>query len=416
MSTGAGVLDYVAAWYRKAADYMAENPAIEAAFVSTNSITQGEQVGILWPDLFRRGVKIHFAHRTFQWSSEARGKAAVHCVIIGFGLHDIAEKWLFDYETQKSEPHAVRATNINPYLIDGPNVVLVNRREPICSVPEIREGSDLIDDGHLLLSPKERDELLLAYPEGAIWVRPFVWGEGFINSERRYCLWLAGVSPESLRKAPSVVARVQAVSEFRRNSQREATKKLAALPALFGEIRQPKNEYLMMPKTSSERRTYTPIGFLSPDNIINNTSLFVDGAKPYHFGILSSAMHMAWVRAVCGRLKSDYRYSAGIVYNNFPWPQSPSGKQKQTIEAAAQAVLEARAKYPGSSLADLYDPLTMPPELVQAHRKLDAAVDAAYARRKFSGDSDRLAFLFELYQQLVSPLVAKKNLRRKSAR
>ncbi|MGB7910933.1 MAG: DNA methyltransferase [Desulfobaccales bacterium] len=413
---GAGVLDYVAAWYRKAADYMLENPAIEAAFVSTNSITQGEQVGILWSDLFKRGVKIHFAHRTFQWSSEARGKAAVHCVIIGFGLHDIAEKWLFDYETQKSEPHAVRATNINPYLIDGPNVVLVNRREPICSVPEIREGSALIDDGHLLLSPKERDELLLAYPEGAIWVRPFVWGEGFINSERRYCLWLAGVSPESLRKAPSVVARVQAVSEFRRNSQREATKKLAALPALFGEIRQPKNEYLMMPKTSSERRTYTPIGFLSPDNIINNTSLFVDGAKPYHFGILSSAMHMAWVRAVCGRLKSDYRYSAGIVYNNFPWPQSPSGKQKQTIEAAAQAVLEARAKYPGSSLADLYDPLTMPPELVQAHRKLDAAVDAAYARRKFSGDSDRLAFLFELYQQLVSPLVAKKNLRRKSAR
>lgn len=412
----AGVLDFVAAWYRRAADYMAANPAIRTAFVSTNSITQGEQVAVLWSDLLRRDVKIHFAHRTFQWSSEARGKAAVHCVIIGFGLNDAGEKWLFDYETPKSEPHAIRAANINPYLSDGPNVIFVNRRDPICAVPGIREGSALIDDGHLLLSPKERDELLSAYPEAASWIRPFVWGDGFINSERRYCLWLAGVSPEALRKAPSVMARVQAVSNFRRSSQREATRKLAATPTLVGEIRQPINTFLMIPKTSSERRTYTPIGFLSPNNIINNTSLFIDDAKPYHFGVLSSAMHMAWVRAICGRLKSDYRYSAGIVYNNFPWPPNPTDKQKQAIEAAAQGVLETRSRYPESSLADLYDPLTMPPDLVQAHRKLDAAVDAAYARRQFSGDRDRLTFLFELYQQLVSPLVAKKNLRRKSAR
>lgn len=413
---GAGVLDFVAAWYRKAAEYMAENPAIKTAFVSTNSITQGEQVGVLWTDLLQRGVKIHFAHRTFQWSSEARGKAAVHCVIIGFALHDTTDKRIFDYETLQSEPHEIHAKNINPYLVDAADIVIFRRSEPICSTATMRYGSKPADGGYLILSPGEKDTLLSIEPHAAPFIRTYIGSEEFINNKQRYCLWLLDCPPDVLRRMTNILSRIEGVRQFRLASAKAPTRELAAAPAIFSEVRQPSSDYLAVPEVSSENRKYIPIGFLSASVIASNLLYTVENAESFHFGILSSAMHMAWVRAVCGRLKSDYRYSAGIVYNNFPWPQHPTDRQQQAIEDAAQGVLAARAKYPESSLADLYDPLTMPPTLVQAHRKLDAAVDAAYARRKFLGDRDRLAFLFELYQQLVSPLVAKKNLRRKSAR
>ena len=398
---GAGVLDFVAPWYRKAADFMADNSAIKSAFVSTNSITQGEQVGILWPDMLRRGVKIHFAHRTFQWSSEARGKAAVHCVIVGFALHDAAEKKLFDYETPQAEAHEIKAKNINPYLVDALDIFVEKRRKPIQQVSEIAFGNMPNDGGNLLLTAEEKDNLLQAEPEAAPYIRRFIGSEEFINNRERYCLWLKGVSPAVLKGLPFVLERVERVRNNRLASPRPTTRALANYPMMFGEIRQPETDYLAIPEVSSERRAYIPIGLVSKDVISSNKIYTLYKPTLYHFGVLSSAMHMAWTRTVCGRLESRYQYSAGIVYNNFPWPGDITDKQRQTIEVAAQAVLDARAKYPDSSLAALYDPLTMPPELVKAHHKLDSAVDAAYSKKKFSGDSDRVAFLFEQYQQLA---------------
>lgn len=412
---GAGVLDYVCCWYRKAADYMAENPAIRAAFVSTNSITQGEQTGILWPDILRRGVKIHFAHRTFQWSNEARGKAAVHCVIIGFGLSDAVEKCLFDYDTPKSEPHAVKARNINPYLVDGPDVVVTRRMQPLCPVPEIVFGSKAVDFGHFVIGQEELDNFISAEPGAKPFIREFIGGEEFLNGVKRYCLWLKGIAPEALRKMPHVMRRVESVKEERLKSVKAPTRELAKTPSEFGENRQPETPYLLIPKVSSENRNYVPLGFMSPEVIINPSVLVVPNANVYDFGVLQSTMHMTWMRAVCGRMKSDYQYSAGIVYNNFPWPE-PTGKQQAVIEAAAQGVLDARAKFPISTLADLYDPLTMPPGLVKAHQALDRAVDAAYGKTAFKTEAERVAFLFERYQQLVAPLVGGNNSAKKNTK
>ncbi|MFZ1641076.1 MAG: DNA methyltransferase [Candidatus Contendobacter sp.] len=413
----AGLLDFVAAWYRKAADYMADNPKIKAAFVSTNSITQGEQVGVLWPDLFRRGVRLHFAHRTFQWSSEARGKAAVHCVIIGFALHDTEDKRIFDYETPQAEqPHEVKAKNINPYLVDAADVLIKKRTVSICKAPEIRFGNQPIDGGYLLLNADEKKAFLSEEPKAKSLLRKFLGAEEFINGIERWCLWLKDTKPDELRQLPAVIRKLELVRKFRLSSKREATQELAAKPGIFAFISHNDSDYLIIPSVSSERRTYIPMSFMPPSVIASNLCLIIPDATLYHFGVLSSAMHMAWTRTVCGRLKSDYRYSAGIVYNNFPWPQAQTDKQKQAIEEAAQAVLDARAKFPTSSLADLYDPLTMPEALTKAHHKLDAAVDAAFAKRKFSGDSDRVAFLFELYQQITSPLESKKATRRKRAK
>ncbi len=403
----AGLLDFVTAWYRKAVDYMADNQAIKTAFVSTNSIVQGEQVSALWPDLLKRGIKIHFAHRTFQWSSEARGKAAVHCVIIGFALHDTTDKRIFDYETLQSEPHELKVKNINPYLVDAADIIVSPRTIPLSPVPKMVNGSKPTDGGNLLLSNDDKVELIRAEPDAAIWIRPFSMGEEFISGELRWCLWLKDCPPDKLRSMKLVLERVQAVANFRRLSTKAATRALANTPLLFAEIRQPKSVYLALPRVSSERRSYIPMGFLPENHIAGDKIQTIPNATLYHFGVLSSAMHMAWMRTTTGRLKSDYQYSALIVYNNFPWPQNPTDKQQQNIEDAAQAVLDARAKYPDSSLADLYDPLTMPPELVNAHHKLDAVVDAAYSKKKFSGDSDRVAFLFELYQQLISSLPPK---------
>jgi len=421
---GAGVLDYVSAWYLKAVKYVRGDEKISAlldattggqrpprervkmAFVSTNSITQGEQVGVLWSELLRLGVKIHFAHRTFQWNNEARGKAAVHCVIIGFALHDSPDKIIFDYEQINGPAHAIHAQKINPYLVEASDVVLPSRRHPVCNVPDMMEGSALIDEGHFILSQEERDALIKEYPLSTAWIRPFVWGDGFINNGKRYCLWLENADVTELRNVKPVMERIEAVKKFRLSSNRAATKVLAQTPTLFGEVRQPGRKYIFLPKTSSERRSYIPIGFLPSIAVLNNTSLAIDGGNLFHFGVLSTAMHMAWVRSVAGRLKSDYRYSAQIVYNNFPWPDALTEKQRAAIEEAAQAVLDARAAHPEASLADLYDPIAMPPDLRRAHQALDRAVDAAYGKKGFSTDAERVAFLFELYHKYTSLLPA----------
>ena len=396
-------LDYVSCWYRKAVEYMTGNPSIRAAFVSTNSITQGEQVFILWPDLFRRGIKLHFAHRTFQWNSEARGKAAVHCVIVGFGLTEVAEKTIFDYDTPRSEPHEVKANNINPYLVDGPDVVVIKRNAPLCNIPPMRYGNKPTDSGNLILSEDERNALVQNNPTAACFIRPYMGAEDFINGLRRYCIWLEGASPELLRGIPDIMVRVEKVRAFRAASSAEPTRKSAETPTLFFYISQPTTQYLIVPEVSSERRKFIPIGFMNHETICSNTNYLVPNATPYHFGVLSSTMHMAWTRAVCGRLKSDYRYSGSFVYNNFPWPE-PSETQLATIESAAQAVLNARTKFPQATLADLYDPLAMPLELVKAHQALDRAVDVAYGKTSYKTEAERVAFLFERYQLLTAPL------------
>lgn len=408
---GAGVLDYVACWYRKAADYMTETPTIRAAFVSTNSITQGEQVGALWPDLFRRGVRIHFAHRTFQWNSEARGKAAVHCVIVGFGLRDVSEKWLFDYDTPKSEPHAVKAKNINPYLVDGPDVVLQSRSRPICAAPEIGIGNKPIDGGNYLFTAEEKTAFLRIEPGAAKWFRRWLGSDEFINGYERWCLWLGECPPDGLRRMPEALKRIDAVRAFRLASKSAPTRKLADTPTRFHVENIPAGSFLVVPKVSSERRAFIPIGFMSPETLCSDLVFILPNASHFHFGVLSSTMHNAWMRGVCGRLESRYRYSAGIVYNNFPWPD-PTDQQRAAIETAAQGVLDTRAKFSSATLADLYDPLTMPPELVKAHQTLDRAVDAAYGKKGFTSEAERVAFLFERYQQLAAPLAPDKKGRR----
>jgi hypothetical protein len=403
---GAGVLDFVCAWYVLAAKYCREasRADLRCAFVSTNSITQGEQVAVLWGWLLAQDVKIHFAHRTFQWSSEARGKAAVHCVIIGFGLANPDKKTIFDYEDPRGEPQALLASNINPYLVDAPDVLVLKRSAPISGGATINYGSMANDDGHLTLSPDELTDLIRSEPAAKRFIREFIGGFEFINSEKRYCLWLQDASPSELKSMRAVMARVQAVKSFRQSSGRAETRALAATPSLFGEIRQPETEYLLLPKVSSEGRPIMPIGFVSKKVIASGSALVVPSADMFSFGVLQSTMHMAWMRAVCGRLESRYQYSAQIVYNNFPWPGNPSAAARSKVEEAAQGVLDARAAFPQSTLADLYDPLTMPPALVKAHQRLDAAVDAAYGRRTFKSDAERVAYLFGLYQEYTSLL------------
>ena len=429
----AGLLDLVAAWYVKAARYLGQQqdpvfadmtppPApARCAFVSTNSITQGEQVGVLWGWLLAQGVRIHFAHRTFAWSNEARGKAAVHCVIIGFGLQDRPGKVIYEYEDIKGEPHPRPASNINPYLVDAPNVVLPRRSKPIGDVPEMKTGNKPIDDGNYLFSTEERDAFIALEPASTKWFRRWLGGEEFINAIDRWCLWLGDTSPAELRAMPGVMKRVQAVKAFRQASKSSPTQKLAATPTRFHTEFVPKGSYIALPQVSSERREIIPMAFLGVDVLCGDKLRVIENASMFHFGILQSRMHMAWVRQVCGRLKSDYQYSALIVYNNFPWPFTPAAEQanasdaqvhkaQAAIEAAAQAVLDARAAHPGSSLADLYDPLTMPAGLLKAHQKLDAAVDKAYqlagGPKTYAGDAERVAFLFSLYQRQTGLLAA----------
>jgi hypothetical protein len=410
----AGLLDFVSAWYIKAARYIQSNTTVRCAFVSTNSITQGEQVGVLWAWMLAQGVKIHFAHRTFSWSNEARGKAAVHCVIIGFGLQEVAEKIIYEYEDIRGEPHAVRASNINPYLVDALNMVLPDRSTTICSVPKIQYGSMSNDGGHLILSDKERNTFILTEPSTKDLIRRYIGAEDLINNQFRYCLWLKDSSPEIIKSSKQIMERVSKVANHRRSSTNLAANIAANTPSLFFSERQPTTDYLAIPRTSSERRQIIPISFLDK-NIIANTDVFVvPSATMFTFGLMTSTMHNAWVRAVCGRLKSDFRYSAGIVYNNFPWPE-PTEKQMQSIEAAAQAVLDARAAHPNASLADLYDPLTMPANLLKAHQALDKAVDAAYGYKGVNTDAARVAFLFTLYQKITSLLPVEKTKKAKKS-
>ncbi len=400
----AGVLDYVTAWYMKATEFMGGNHAIKSAFVSTNSVAQGEQVGILWGELLWQGVKIHFAHRTFQWSNEARGVAAVHCVIVGFSLNESSHKRLFEYETLKSDPHEIAVSNINPYLVDAPNIILTKRSKPICNAPKIKFGNQPIDGGNLILSAEEKTAWIKQEPKTKKFIRQYLGSEEFINGLERWCLWLEDAELSDIRKSALIKDRLEKVRSFRLSSDRQATKDLAATPSLFAFISHENKPYLLIPSVSSENRKYIPIGFMPASTIASNLCLIVPNADLYNFGIITSAMHMAWVRYVGGRLKSDYRYSNSIVYNNFPWPEDLTPAQKTKIEQAAQAVLDARAAHKGASLADLYDPNTMPPDLVKAHRALDAAVDAAYSKKKFAGDAGRVAHLFDLYQKLTAPL------------
>ncbi len=413
---GAGDLDFVCGWYVLAAQYMQLRMGMHAAFVATNSITQGEQVAVLWGEMQRLGMHTHFAHRTFQWTNEASGKAAVHCVILGFGPEDRAGKTIYEYEDIKGPPHALPAKRINPYLVDAPDVLLSKRRTPICAVPEMTNGSKPTDGGHLLLNDEDKEALVTAEPQAAKWIRPFLGAEEFINQTSRWCLWLVDCPPNELRGMPEVMKRVQGVKAMRMASAKALTVALASSPANFGELRQPKTQYLLIPSVSSERRKYVPIGYIDNEVIVSNLVYALPNATLFHFGIMTSAMHNAFMRFTCGRLKSDFRYSNTIVYNNFPWPgfagEPLSDKHRTAIEQAAQCVLDARAQFASSSLADLYDPLTMPPVLLKAHQKLDAAVDAAYrpsgGKKTYATDADRVAFLFDLYQRITSLLPAAK--------
>ncbi|MDR0302527.1 MAG: N-6 DNA methylase [Treponema sp.] len=396
-------LDYVTCWYKKAAQYI-KGTDIEAAFVSTNSICQGEQVPLLWPELINKhGIKINFAHQTFKWSNEARGKAAVHCIIAGFGQNERAQKKLYVYSEVSGEPVEIKVDKINAYLLAADNVFINARQKPICNVPDIYYGNIPIDDGHLILEEAEYKSLIKKEPFTKMMLRPYYGGYEFLNNKKRYCLWLEDISPAQIAKSQFVKDRIEKTKKFRLLSNREATRELAATPSLFGyRMKLPVSDYLLIPKVSSENRLYIPIGFMKPENITNGSALIVPNAGLYEFGILTSVMHMAWMRYVCGRLEMRYQYSASLVYNNFPWP-SPNEKKTDAIIEAAQVILDTRLLFPDSTLAQLYNSSTMPPKLVKAHQKLDKEVEAAYGR-SFNDDSQRVAYLFELYQKLSGEL------------
>ena len=396
-------IDYVSGWYFKAAQLI-QKTNIKAAFVSTNSITQGEQVPAIWIPLQEQyGVHIDFAHRTFQWDSEASLKAHVHCVIIGFSVGDAPSKKIL-YTSGRAQ----EVEYINPYLVDAPSIMITKRSKPLCSVPEICKGSQPTDGGNLIIKAEEYDDFIRQEPKAKEYIRLFLGASEFISGKKRYCLWLKGISPKALNSMPLVVDRVKRVKESRLESKKAATKKWAESPTLFTEDRQPDSYYIAIPEVSSGNRRYIPMGFQGPEIICSNKLQMIPDATMFHFGVLMSNVHMAWMRTVCGRLKSDYDYSAKIVYNNFPWP-TPTDAQRAQIEKTAQEILDARAKYPDSSLADLYDDLTMPPELRRAHQRNDKAVMTAYGFHKKGPDgkahwlseSECVAELMRMYQELT---------------
>lgn len=406
-SKGTGVLDYVTAWYIKSAQFI-QKTKIKVAFVSTNSICQGEQVGLLWKLMFiKYNVKIHFAHRTFSWRNEAKGNAAVHCVIVGFANYDTNSKIIFEYDDIKGEPHELRVKNINPFLVEGKDITVENRKKTICNVPEMNYGSMPIDEGNLILSDEEKEEAVKNEPHILNAIRQYTGGDEFINNRTRWCLWLQNLEPSVLKNSKFILDRIEKTKRFRLNSNRDATKKLAEKPMLFGEIRQPTSNYIIIPKVSSENRKYIPIGILEPSTIVSGSALVIPNSNLFLFGLMTSLMHMSWTKNVCGRMKSDFQYSASIVYNNYPWPENPNEIQVKAIEAAAQKVLDVRKQFPNSSLADLYDPLTMPPALIKAHNELDKAVDLAYRPQAFTTEANRMEFLFGLYEKYTSDLFTK---------
>ncbi len=402
----AGVMDYVTAWYYKASKYILDTK-IKAAFVSTNSVVQGEQVGILWSYLLSNfNIKIHFAHRTFKWNNEAKGNAAVYCVIIGFANFDTNNKYIFDYEDIKGEAHELKVKNINPYLVDAKDILIENRNTPICNVPKMMYGSKPTDGGFYILSNEEKIDFLIKEPNASKFIKPFLSAREYLNGEKRWCIWLVDANPNELKNCPMILQRIEAVKKFRSESIAASTRDYK-YHNLFRQVTQPKDDFLLVPRTTSENRNYIPIGFFSKDFIVSDTCQSIPNASLFHFGILNSTMHMAWVKTTCGRLKSDFRYSKDIVYNNYPWPENPSEKQIKTIEEKAQHVLDVRASFPTSSLADLYNPLTMPPALVKAHNELDKAVDAAYSKQAFTSEAKRMEFLFELYEKYTAGLFVK---------
>lgn len=390
-------IDYVSGWYFKAAKLM-ENTNIRTAFVSTNSITQGEQVAGVWKPLYDKyNLHIDFAHRTFQWDSEASLKAHVHCVIVGFSIATKSgKKRLFTSDRFQE------VNNISPYLLDAPTIFIERRTKPLCDVPSINKGSQPTDGGNLIIAGTEYESFLASCPDAKPYVKLFLGSDEFINGKKRYCLWLAGINPAELIKMPQVLERIKKVKEFRLSSKKAATRKQAETPALFTENRQPETNYIVIPEVSSQSRRYVPMGFLSPDVVCSNKLQLIPNASLYHFGILTSNVHMAWMRAVCGRLKSDYDYSGNIVYNNFPWP-TPTEAQKRRIEETAQAILSARGLYPDSSLAALYNELIMPRELRKAHQDNDRAVMQAYGFDvKSMTESSCVAALMKMYQEILS--------------
>ena len=391
-------IDYVAGWYYKAAQ-MIDSTNARVALVSTNSITQGEQVTAVWKNLIEQyGVQIDFAHRTFRWDSEASLKAHVHCVIVGFSnsySNSQRDKLIFD------NGKCNIAGNINPYLIDAPNVFIDNRKKPISNVPEMIKGSSPVDGGNLIVEAEDYEAFIQQEPLAIKYIHRFVGAREFLHDLPRYCLWLQGVSPKDINAMPLVRERIAKTREFRLSSSKAATRKFADMPTRFMEMRQPGSDYIIVPRVSSETRRYIPMGYMDKDVICSDSNILIPEITLYHFGVLESNVHMAWMRVVCGRLKSDYRYSNTIVYNNFPWP-TPTDEQKAKIEQTAQAILDARALYPDSSLADLYDELTMPVELRRAHQDNDRAVMAAYGFDvKTMTESQCVAELFKLYQELT---------------
>ncbi len=398
----AGKIDFVSAWYFKASQIM-QNTSIRAALVSTNSITQGEQVASVWKPLYERfGIHIDFTYRTFKWNSEAKNKAAVHCVIIGFSVSDNPKnKVIYDDKTK------IIAKQINPYLIDGDLIFIDSRTKAICKVSPMVYGSKPTDGGYLFLTSQERDELIKTYPQAESMIRKVYGASEFINNKERYCLWLVGQNPSTLRSIPPIIRRIQLVKEFRQSSPKKQTQDSAERAMEFQEIRHNDNDYLLVPRVSSENRRYVPIGYITPDVIATDATQIIPNASLYEFGVITSNVHMAWMRTVAGRLKSDYRYSAKIVYNNFPWPEVTEA-QKEKISKTAQAILDARALYPESSLADLYDELTMPVELRRAHQANDKAVMEAYGMTKIVDgkktwltESETVARLFKMYEEIT---------------
>jgi hypothetical protein len=406
----AGDLDFVAAWFIKAAQYMRQhdNKKTTVAFVSTNTITQGEQVPALWQTLLTKyKVKLHFAHRTFKWSNEAKGNAAVHCVIIGFADWEANKVRLFDYERPNGLPQERPVSHLSPYLLPTPPLLLVQKhRTPLAAgIPEMRIGNKPSDAGHLLLSEAERQELVAQEPAVAPYIKRFVGADEFINNTLRWCLWLRNIAPSALKQLPQTLARVNAVREFRLKSSAAPTRKAAGYPTEFFFTSQPSTEYILVPAVSSEKRKYIPIGFMQPDVITGNANYLIAEPSLFLFGVLTSEMFMAWVKTLTGRLKSDIQFSGSMVYNNYPFPSAPTEAQRQAVATAAEGVLAARASFAGESLAALYDPGTMPPALARAHQALDRAVDKCYRSQPFATELARLEFLFGLYQQLSAPVL-----------
>ncbi len=410
-------LDYVTCWFNRATLYAAANRSMEIAFVSTNSITQGEQCGILWPAVFARDLSIRFAHRTFQWNSDARGKAAVHCVIVGLTFNKEGNRCIYEYDDVRAEPHASAVERINGYLIDGPQYSVPARSTPPAGRLKMHKGSQPSDGSrirkpeggyikfsNLILDSRNREELLAADPTCEQWLKPYVGGDELISGQWRWCLWLKDADPSELRASRPIIERLDRVRTGRLKSPTVSVRDYAKYPTLFTQDRQPDTDYLAIPEVSSETREYIPLDIFPPAVIASNQLRIIATAPLYYFGLLTSAMHMAWMRTVAGRLKSDYRY-APAVYNSFPWPDM-TGAQKSRIGKLSQAVLDARAMFPNSSLDVLYGVETMPPTLRRAHQVLDRAVDRLYSRSDFASERERVEHLFTLYEEIRTPLMS----------